>query len=303
MIPYTLGTVILGGSLLGALSGIIGSFAVLRKESLMGDVLSHAALPGVGISFLIAGRNLEFLLIGAGLASMLGVGFIMLIQKTSRIKSDGAMGIVLSGWFACGIGILTYIQQRQDSSQAGLNSFIFGQAAAILRKDVHLLTYVSIIIIGILIVNWKEFKLITFDPEFARTIGLRVNLFTALLMTLTVVTIVMGLQLAGVILMAGLLIAPGVAARQWTDRLEVLVILAGLFGSISGALGAIISSLNVDIPTGPMIIVVVSVFVLISILFAPQRGIIRVKLKQHKDAHQLPAHQLPAHQLPENEND
>lgn len=283
MFTYTLRIVTIGGVLLGALSGIIGSFAVLRKQSLMGDALSHAALPGVGIAFLVAGRDLEYLLIGAGIASLLGVGFISLITKMTRLKQDSAMGIVLSGWFALGIGVFSFIQQHHDSSQAGLNSFIFGQAAAIVQQDVYLLVGVVLVMFIILIINWKEFKIITFDPEFARAIGLPVGAYTALLMSMIVITVVMGLQLAGIILMAGLLIAPGIAARQWTDRLELMVGLAGIIGGGSGAVGAMFSALDADIPTGPMIIVTVSFLVLISILFAPRRGILWVKLKQQRD--------------------
>ena len=283
MFSYTLRVVILGGALLGTLSGIIGSFAVLRKQSLMGDVISHAALPGVGIAFLIAGRDLKYLLLGATITSLVGVWCISFITRMTRLKQDSAMGIILSGWFAAGIGILTFIQQGKDASQAGLNSFIFGQAAAIVRRDVDLLIVVSLVIVLLLIVNWKEFKIITFDREFAQANGIRVGFMTTLLMGMIVTTVVMGLQLAGVVLMVGLLIAPGIAARQWTDRLERMVILAGIIGAISAALGALLSALDADIPTGPMIIMVVSLFVLVSILFAPRRGIIITQIRQYSD--------------------
>lgn len=271
---YTLRTVALGGALLGMVSGVLGCFAVLRQESLLGDALSHAALPGVGIAFLLAGRALGALLIGAGIASWLGVQFIHAVTRTTRIKQDAAMGIVLAAWFAAGIALLTYIQALPDASQAGLDSFIFGQAAAIVERDVQLIAAVGLVAFALLALFWKEFTLITFDREFASANGFRVGLINGLLSTLIVIAIVLGLQLAGVILMVGMLIAPAVAARQWTDQLGAMVILAAVFGAFAGATGAIISGIQVDLPTGPLIIVVAFLIVVVSILFAPGRGLL-----------------------------
>ena len=286
---YTLRTVAIGGSLLGVVSGVLGCFAVLRQQSLMGDALSHAALPGVAIAFLIAGRELGFLLIGAAIASWLGVQFITSVTKTTRIKQDTAMGIVLAAWFAAGIALLAYIQARPDASQAGLDTFIFGQAAAIVEQDVRLIAVVGLIAFVVMALFWKEFKLITFDSEFAGANGFRVNLFSTLLSTLIVVAIVLGLQLAGVILMVGMLIAPGIAARQWTNKLTQMVILAAIFGAFSGGTGAIISAVDTDIPTGPMIIVVAFLIVVISIGFAPGRGLVWRQLRQRGDKERFAA--------------
>ena len=189
---YTLRTVALGGALLGIVSGVLGCFAVLRRQSLLGDALSHAALPGVAIAFLLAGRDLGLLLIGAGVTSWLGVWFIRLVTGTTRIKQDAAMGIVLAAWFAAGIALLVYIQARPDASQAGLDTFIFGQAAAIIERDVRLIAAVGAVSFIVLALFWKEFKLITFDPEFAGANGFRVNLLSMTLSTLIVVAIVLG---------------------------------------------------------------------------------------------------------------
>lgn len=286
---YTLRTVAIGGSLLGVVSGVLGCFAVLRQQSLMGDALSHAALPGVAIAFLLAGRQLGFLLIGAGIASWLGVQFISSVTQTTRIKQDTAMGIVLAAWFAAGIALLAYIQARPDASQAGLDTFIFGQAAAIVEQDVRLITVVGLAAFTVMALFWKEFKLITFDSEFAGANGFRVNLFSTLLSTLIVIAIVLGLQLAGVILMVGMLIAPGIAARQWTNKLTQMVILAAIFGAFSGGTGAIISAVDTDIPTGPMIIVVAFLIVVVSIGFAPGRGLVWRLLRQRGDQQRFAA--------------
>jgi manganese/zinc/iron transport system permease protein len=280
---YTLRTVALGGVLLGVVSGVLGCFAVLRRQSLMGDALSHAALPGVAVAFLLAGRELGLLLIGAGVASWLGVQFIQALTKTTRIKQDAAMGVVLAAWFAAGIALLAYIQARPDASQAGLDTFIFGQAAAIVRQDVQLIAGVGAVSFIVLGLFWKEFKLITFDPEFAGANGFRVHLINALLLTLIVVAIVLGLQLAGVILMVGMLIAPGIAARQWTNKLNLMIILSAVFGAFAGGVGAIISAVDTDIPTGPLIIVVAFLVVLVSIAFAPGRGLVWTLLRRRRD--------------------
>ena len=286
---YTVRVVALGGAILGLLSGVVGAFAVLRQESLLGDALSHAALPGVAVAFLLAGRELSWLLVGAGIASWLGLRFVSALLHTTRIKQDTAMGIVLAAWFAAGIALLTYIQSLPDASQAGLDSFIFGQAAAIVVDDVILVSRVGALILLVVALLWKEFKLVTFDAEFAGANGLRVGAINAILSTLIVVAIVLGLQLAGVILMVGMLIAPGIAARQWTRELDQMVILAGVFGAFAGGVGAVISALDSDIPTGPMIIVVAFALVLLSIALAPGRGLVQRQLRHRANRRRFAA--------------
>jgi manganese/zinc/iron transport system permease protein len=280
---YTLRVVALGGAVLGLVSGALGSFAVLRQQSLMGDALSHAALPGIAIAFLISGRELSALLIGAGVASWLGILLIRAITTTTRIKQDAAMGMVLAAFFALGLALLAYIQGRPDASQAGLKSFIFGQAAAMVEADVQLIALVGVVALGVVALFWKEFKLLTFDTEFARTLGLPTRGFDLALSTLTVIAIVLGLQLAGVILMVGLLIAPAVAARQWTQRLGQMVVLAGVLGAFAGSAGAVLSGISVGLPTGPLIIVVASALAFGSLAFAPGRGIVWTWLTERRD--------------------
>ncbi len=271
---HTMRTVAIGSAILGMVSGVLGSFAVLRHESLMGDALSHAALPGVAIAFLLTGRELTWLLVGAGIASWLAVMLINAILKTTRIKQDAALGLTLSAFFAIGLVLLTYIQSREEANKAGLDSFIFGQAAAIVRSDVRLIASVGAVAFIIMALFWKEFKLVTFDAEFARANGYPLRILEILLSTLIVIAIVLGLQLAGVILMVGLLIAPGVAARQWTNRLDQMIWLSAFFGALAGISGAFISGLDADLPTGPLIIVIAFGMVFMSVNFAPDRGII-----------------------------
>ena len=281
---YTVRVVALGGAVLGMISAVLGCFAVLRRESLMGDVLSHAALPGVATAFLLAGRELSLLLAGAGIASWLALRFVAAVLRTTRIKQDTAMGIALATWFAAGIALLTYIQSIPDASQAGLDNFIFGQAAAIIESDVVLASAVGVAVLTVLLLFWKEFKLVTFDPEFASVNGFRVGFINTLLSTLIVAAIVLGLQLAGVILMVGILIAPAISARQWTHKLGQMVMLSAVFGAFSGGVGAVISAIDSDIPTGPMIIIVAFALVILSIAFAPGRGLVWSGWRQRADS-------------------
>jgi manganese/zinc/iron transport system permease protein len=282
-LSYTLRTVALGGALLGLVSGVLGSFAVLRRQSLMGDALSHAALPGVTVAFLLSGRNLSALLVGAAVASLIAVGFIRALTSTTRIKQDAAMAIALASWFALGVALLSYIQGRPDAGQAGLDKFIFGQAAAMVQSDVDLIVRAGLIIFAVLGLLWKEFKLITFDPEFAGANGFRVRLLDGILSVLVVAAIVLGLQLAGVILMVGLLIGPPVAARQWTNSLGRMVLLSGIFGAIAGGTGAVVSGLDVNVPTGPLMIVAAFLIVVVSLVLAPGRGMLWLYRQRRRD--------------------
>lgn len=291
---YNLRMVLLGASILGLVTGVLGSFAVLRRQSLLGDTLSHAALPGVVIAFMLMGRELGWLLIGAGIAGWLGTVLMNMIIRTTRIKQDAALGIVLAVFFGTGMALLSYSQGHEDASRAGLDKFIFGQAAAIVERDVLMVSGVAMVVLLFIGLFWKEFKLLTFDSEFASTNGFPVWFLDLFLSTLIVVSIVLGLQLAGVILMVGMLIAPGVAARQWTNNLSSMVILSGLFGAAAGASGAVFSAAAEGLPTGPLIIVAASLIVIVSLLFAPERGLIWRWWNQRQDQQQFLSESLLA---------
>lgn len=272
---YTVQVVVSGAVVLGMVSGILGSFAVLRQQSLLGDAMSHAALPGIALAFLLTGTKLTLvLLLGAIISGWIGTLFMMLITKQTGLKQDAALGIVLSVFFGFGLVLLTYIQKLPMATQSGLNTFLFGNAATMLVQDVVTMLGLGICAVLILAMFWKEFKAMTFDIAFSRSLGIPVRYLDVLLTTLIVVAIVIGLQAVGVVLMSAMVIAPAVAARQWTDRLILMVMLSAFFGAVSGVIGVVLSSLFLRLPTGPTIVVVVSVFVLISLLFAPNRGLI-----------------------------
>ena len=272
---YTTQMVLLGTALLGLASGIAGSFAVLRKESLIGDGLSHAALPGVVIAFLLTGiKDIEVLIIGAALSSITAAWLITITVENSKIKFDGALATILSAFFGLGMVLLTYVQSLNNAGQAGLSKFIFGQAATILARDVYITSAAALIIIVLTALFWKELKLISFDVEYAKTLQIPVTFTLILYRSLLIMTIIIGIQSVGAILISSLLIAPAVGARQWTNKLGTMCILAGFFGMVSAIGGTIWSTTVQKLPTGPAIIVILSVIVLLSLIFAPNRGIL-----------------------------
>ncbi|MGE0266895.1 MAG: metal ABC transporter permease [Candidatus Omnitrophota bacterium] len=281
---YTVQIVLMGSLVLGITAGSLGAFAVLRRQSLLGDAISHATLPGVCLAFLLTqSKNPLILLIGAGLSGWVGTLLILLITNTSRIKKDSALGIVLSVFFGFGLVLLTIVQKLPTATKAGLDKFLFGNAATLLKSDVVTMGILSFIVFSILLFFWKEFKLIVFDADFARSIGINVRFLDILLTTLIVVSIVIGLQTVGVVLMSAMLVAPAAAARQWTDRLRSMVIISAAFGAISGVSGALASSMVTNLPTGPMIVICLSLFVLFSLALAPNRGLIWDWLRLQKN--------------------
>ncbi|MFM8368558.1 MAG: iron chelate uptake ABC transporter family permease subunit [Chloroflexota bacterium] len=275
LFDYTLRTVALGSAILGIVSGALGSFAVLRKQSLLGDAISHAALPGIVIAFLITrSREPAVLMLGALIAGWLATLFMLNIIRTTRIKDDSALGLVLSVFFGMGLMLLTFTQKLPDATQAGLDKFLFGQAATLLQSDVITMAIIGTLAIALLMTFWKEFKLITFDPEFAASLGYPVRFLDVLLTTLLVIAIVIGLQTVGVVLMSAMIVAPAAAARQWTEKLKFMVILGGLFGALAGVSGTLISGSAEKLPTGPVIVLCMSVIVMFSMLFATNRGLV-----------------------------
>ncbi len=272
---YTFRYVALGSAVLGVTSGALGSFAVLRRQSLTGDTLSHAALPGIAIAFLVAGAKEPLVLIlGAGLTAWLGAMAVFGITNTTRLKQDAALGIVLSTFFAFGAVLLTFIQGSSGASQGGLDRFMFGQAAALVERDVVNIGVLTIAALVILVLFFKEFKLLTFDPDFASSVGLPTKYLNILLTSLIVVAVVIGLQTVGVVLMVAMLIAPAAAARQWTHNLHTMIILSALFGATSGITGALFSSMVSNLSTGPVIVLTTTVILAISLLFSTKRGVV-----------------------------
>jgi manganese/zinc/iron transport system permease protein len=274
-IGYTLRTVLLGAAILGAVGGVLGSFAVLRRQSLVGDALAHAALPGVCLAFLVTGlREPLPLMLGAALSGLAGALALLAIVRGSRIKEDAALGIVLSVSFGFGTLLLTRIQHQGDAAQSGLDRFLFGQAATLLERDVATMAVLAAVVLLVVWALFKELKLLTFDPDFAAVVGYPVTGLSVGLTALLVAAVAIGLQAVGVILMVALLIAPPVAARQWTRSLGAMALLAGAIGAASGVAGTLVSAGAADVPTGPAIVLAATACAAVSVLFAPERGVV-----------------------------
>jgi len=278
--------VLAGTMLLGVSGGVIGTFALLRGRSLLGDVLAHAALPGVCLSFMLTGsKEIIPLLVGAALAGVFATRAIDAVVQHTKIKEDTAMGVVLTVFFGVGVVLLTTIQHSGAGNQSGLDDFLFGQAAALVRSDVAVMAAVAFVLVATVLLFYKEFKVLCFDRGFGTGVGLPMRLVDGLLAALLVMAIVIGLQAVGVVLMAALLITPGIAARYWTERLGVMLLLAGVFGGLSGVAGTLVSTLGVRLPTGPLVVLSATVLFTVSLLFAPSRGLLAklvrfVKLKR-----------------------
>ncbi|MEN0645115.1 iron chelate uptake ABC transporter family permease subunit [Alkalicoccobacillus gibsonii] len=267
--------VLLSTTLLGIAAGMFGTLAYWRKQSLMSDALSHAALPGVVIAFMIMNeKNLPFLILGAGISALLGAFFIQAIKTSTRIKEDTAMGMILSVFFGGGIMLLTIANRSGGGNQSGLDSFIFGQAATMVQSDVYMMAGLAGLVILIIIVAFKEWKLFLFDPDFAKGLGYSLKGLNAVYLAVLVVTIVIGIQAVGVILMAALLIIPAVSARYWTHSFKAMMGLSAAFGGVSGALGTFISAQGAGWPTGPFIVLAASCLFLVSLVIGKEKGLL-----------------------------
>ena len=285
---YTLRTVALGSAALGLTSGALGSFAVLRRQSLLGDAISHAALPGVAVAFLLTGSKAPLVLVaGAAVAGFLGTLLVMSVVRTTRVKYDTALGIVLSVFFGFGLVLLTFIQRRPDASQAGLDRFLFGQAAGLLQRDLVTMAVLGGVALGVMLLVWKELKLLAFDPDYGASLGFPMRALDVLLTSLLVVAIVIGLQTVGVVLMAAMVIAPFAAARQWSDRLGVATGLAAAFGALAGIVGSVLSSEAERLPTGPTIVLCATAIAIGSLVFAGRRGLLWQMLRGRRDRRRL----------------
>lgn len=285
---YTLRTVALGAAALGLVGGGLGSYAVLRGQSLLGDAVAHAALPGIALAFLLTGTKAPLVLMlgaaGTGVAAALAV---LGVTSATRVPYDSALALMLSVFFGVGMVLLTYLQRTAGAAQAGLDAFLFGQAAALVEQDVWAMAGlggVALLAVGLF---WKEFKLLAFDPDFGRSLGFPVRALDVGLTTLLVVAIVIGLQTVGVVLMSAVIVAPGAAARQWTDRLGVMIGLAAGIGAAGGVSGALVSSSMPNLPTGPTIVLCLGLFVAVSLLFAPNRGLLWQWWRQHRTSRRL----------------
>lgn len=282
-LSFTARNVLLGAVLLGISGGVMGCFALLRRQALLGDALAHAALPGICIAYLLTGAKTPLpLFLGALVAGLVGALVILAAVRWSRLQQDSAMGIVLSVFFGLGIVLLTYIQRLPLGNQSGLDKYLFGQAATLTPDDVRVMALLSAVVLVTLALFYKELKLLTFDADYGASLGLPMKTLEGLMTLLLVVVVVVGLQTVGVVLIVATVVTPAAAARQWTDRLGVMLLLAAAIGSGAGVAGALLSASVARLPTGPVIVLAATAVLVVSLFFAPRRGYLWALLREHR---------------------
>ena len=283
---YNTRLVVICTMLLGCACGLMGGFLLLRKRSLMGDTLSHATLPGVGLSFMLLvalggdGKSLPILLAGAGITGVIGCAAVLFIREQTRIKDDAAMGIVLSVFFGAGVAILGVIQKMPEGSAAGLESFIYGKTASMVMSDFQILVFITVCVITCSLLLFKEFRLLCFDENFAAVLGWPVKFLDILLLALITAVTVAGLQAVGLILIIAFLITPAAAARFWTNQLDRMLMLSALIGAASGWIGASLSAFFPRLPAGAVIVLVAALIFVVSMLIGTERGVMIRFLRQ-----------------------
>ena len=280
-LDQSLWLVAFGTFVLAVTASLVGGFTFLQKRSLVGDAVAHSILPGVTLAFLFSGsKDPWWLMLGALLSGWLSLLLMEYLSTKTKLSYDTAIASVLSVFFGIGILLLTYIQHQASGEQSGLEGFLFGQAAAMRSSDVLIYGSTALVLIGTTILFFKEFKLLSFNPDFAISIGLPVRGLRILMNSLMVLAIALGIQAVGVVLMAALLITPSAAARSFTHRLKTMLVLAAVIAGFSAITGTLISFSAPSMPTGPWIVVCLSVIALLSLFFAPDKGMLARVLMQ-----------------------
>jgi manganese/zinc/iron transport system permease protein len=298
MKDYNTRVVIFGVAVLGGASGLIGSFTLLRKRALMGDALSHASLPGLALAFITAsmigesGKSLPWLLGGATVSGLVGVGVILVIRNQTRLKEDAALGIVLSVFFGVGVALMGVVNQMNTGNAAGLKGFIYGKTASMGAADAQLIAIASLIVIVGCLLLFKELKLLCFDEEFAGAQGFPIIALDVALMSMVILVTIVGLQAVGLVLMIAMMVIPAAAARFWTESMWRMMLWAALLGMFGSICGGLISALFPGLPSGAMIVLVSSLFFFVSMMLGTRRGVLirfarRLRLNRRIDRQHL----------------
>jgi manganese/zinc/iron transport system permease protein len=280
--------VVFGSILLAASASVVGTFTFLKKRALTGDAVAHSVLPGICLAFIISGTKNPLVLIpGAFITGWLSLVIMDFVVRNSKIKEDTAIGLILSVFFGIGILLLTFIQKSGNASQSGLDQFLFGKAASLVGADLYVFAGLALVLLTVVFLFYKELTLLAFDATYTKVIGFPVRTLELILTSLTVLAVVVGIQAVGVVLMAALLITPAAAARFWTNSLPRMILYGAIFSSFSGLVGAYISLIAPAMPTGPWIVLVISLIAVFSFFFAPEKGIMSRYLKQRRNRIQI----------------
>ena len=271
--------VVAGAMLLGAVGGLVGTFLLFRRRALIGDVLGHAMLPGVAGAFLVLQmvgieRNLPSLLAGGAVAAVLAGLTVMGFRRVSKIGDDAAMAIVLSGFFGLGVVLLSVVQTTGGGGQAGLEDFVFGKTASMVMADVQVIGIGGILVAGLALLLFKDLGLLCFDDAFAASLGRRVGLLDLVLLAMTVMTALIGLQAVGLILVVAVMVIPPATARFLTDDLRTTVVWSSCIGAAGCWIGVTLSALAPGLPAGAMIVLSMAGLFIIAVCFGPKRGLL-----------------------------
>ncbi|MBC2285625.1 metal ABC transporter permease [Listeria booriae] len=250
--------------IVGIVSGVIGSFIILRGMSLMGDAISHAVLPGVAVSYML-GVNFFFGAAAFGVIAALGIGFV---NQNSRIKNDTAIGIVFSSFFALGIIMISLAQSSTD-----LYHILFGNVLAVRNSDMWITLVIGAVVLLLVGLFYKELLVSSFDPVMAESYGLKVRVLHYFLMTLLTLVTVASLQTVGIILVVAMLITPAATAYLLTNRLSVMLFLAAGFGALSAVIGLYFSYMY-NLASGASIVLAATVLFILVFIFSPKQGLI-----------------------------
>ena len=250
--------------MVGVISGVIGSFIILRGMSLMGDAISHAVVPGVAISYMLG----QTYFIGASVFGLLSALLIGVITRKSKIKSDTAIGIVFSAFLALGMILISFAKSSTD-----LNHILFGNVLAVKSSDMWLTAIIGAIVILFVVIFFKELKMTSFDETTAKVAGINTGFFHyALILLLTLVSVA-ALQTVGSILVIAMLITPAATAYLITHKLSTMILLSASLGAISAIIG-LYFSYAYNLSSGASIVLVSAFLFTLAFLFSPQKGIL-----------------------------
>lgn len=252
--------------IIGISSSLMGGVMVLQKKTLLGDVVSHAILPGILIAFVISSsRSQIYVLLGALAAGWLAIAQLDFILKKTKLKSDAALAIVLSSYFSLGLVIYSWMQHNQSINSSGLSNFIYGQLVGVSITDLFIFLSLLVLTLFFLISRFNFIVAQAFQEQFLEIKGFNIRLNQFIFNSLLVLIVAIGVQAVGVILMSALLILPYVSASQITSTIKKSLILAVVFSVSATILGCFVS-FNLDqMPTGPWIIIFLSSFFFLSI--------------------------------------
>jgi manganese/zinc/iron transport system permease protein len=287
---YNTTVVMLGAGALGIAAGAVGVFAMLRRRALVADAVAHATLPGIAAAFIVAaalgipGRSPMVLMVGAAIAAVLALAAIQALARVSRVTEDTATAAVLASTFGLGLALLSIVQSLRTGGQAGLDAYIFGSTAGMLESEAYAMAALAAACVVALALVFKELAAVAFDPSFATASGLSVARLDGVVALLSLATVVIGLRVVGLVLIVALLVIPPAAARFWSDRLGVVVAVSAAFGAVSAFLGAAISAVAPDVPTGATIVMVGAALFVFSVVFGSARGLLTRAMGQRQPA-------------------